>query len=207
MNTSIFTIGHSVHEMETFIHLLKHHDVTAVCDVRSTPYSRFNSQYNREDLKVQLLKNGIKYVFLGKELGARSNDPKCYEDGRVQYDRLAKTDLFKKGLERIYTGAKDNRIALMCAEKEPLECHRTILVSRELEKKGFSISHILHNGELEMHPNTINRLLHKLNLANGDLFMTETDVYDQAYKTQGNLIGYTMRDEDNQSVQEKGLTE
>src|SRR5271169_2675230 len=127
MAQTIFTIGHSTHTQEYFISLLSRHGITALCDVRSKPYSRVNPQFNREELQRVLREHGITYVFLGTELGARSDDPTCYENGKVQYDRLAHTELFRQGLDRVQEGVRKYRIALMCAEKEPLECHRTIL--------------------------------------------------------------------------------
>jgi uncharacterized protein (DUF488 family) len=132
----VFTVGHSTHSAERFIELLRAADVTAVADVRSSPYSRFNPQFNKQDLKGALKRHEIAYAFVGQELGARSSDPKCYCDGRVVYSRLAQTALFKNGLKRIRKGAQSYRIALMCAEREPLECHRTLLVSRYLAKDG-----------------------------------------------------------------------
>ena len=144
----IFTIGHSTHPLDKFIRLLERHDITAICDVRSSPYSQFNPQFNQQELKAGLQERGIKYVFLGEELGARSDDPSCYRDGKVQYDLLAKTELFKRGLERVCKGSEEYRIALMCAEKDPLECHRTILVSRELNKEGLAVEHILADGHV-----------------------------------------------------------
>lgn len=126
---NVLTIGHSNHPIERFIGLLKQDGVTAVADVRSAPFSRHNPQFNKDSLQQSLSEAGIAYIFLGKELGARSNDRSCYEDGRVQYERLARTDLFLDGIERVRKGAEQYRIALMCAEKEPLECHRTLLVA------------------------------------------------------------------------------
>src|SRR6476620_8598881 len=117
----VFTIGHSTHSLERFIELLRVANVNAVGDVRSSPYSRFNPQFSQNNLKDALKQHGIVYVFLGRELGARSADPACYSNGRVVYSRLAKTTLFQSGLQRIRTGAATYRIALMCAEKEPLD--------------------------------------------------------------------------------------
>src|SRR5208282_1520645 len=111
MPDTVFTIGHSTHTQERFISLLSLHGITALCDVRSKPYSRMNPQFNREELKRSLRERGIDYVFLGKELGARSEDPACYEHGKVLYDRLARTDLFRLGLERVQKGMKDYRLA------------------------------------------------------------------------------------------------
>jgi uncharacterized protein (DUF488 family) len=149
MEDAIYTVGHSTHPQERFINLLLSHGVTAVSDVRSKPYSRVNPQFNREQLKQALRMHEISYVFLGKELGARSDDPSCYEDGKVQYDRLAKTPLFESAIKRILIGSQKHRVALMCAEKEPLECHRTILVARHLVAAGAEVKHILADGRLE----------------------------------------------------------
>src|ERR1017187_1227259 len=156
---NVFTIGHSTHPQEHLIALLKQHDITAVCDVRSQPYSRMNPQFNREELEKALLTRGITYRFLGKELGARSDDPSCYQGGKVKYDRLAETDLFKRGLKRIIRGLKENfRITLMCAEKEPLECHRAILIARYLTSLGINVLHIHADGQLETHEDALSRL-------------------------------------------------
>ncbi len=97
----IYTIGHSTHTIEAFLELLRKHGVTAVADVRSAPFSRFNPQFNKDTLQGTLAAHGIKYVFLGRELGARSDDPACYENGRVQYARLARAASFHSGLDRV----------------------------------------------------------------------------------------------------------
>src|SRR5579862_1298929 len=112
----IYTVGHSNHSIEKFIGLLIANGINAVADVRSRPFSRRNPQFNKERLAATLLQHGIVYVFLGKELGARSEDPSCYEDGRVQYGRLAATPVFRAGIERVLAGAQKYRLALMCAE-------------------------------------------------------------------------------------------
>ena len=176
MQDTVFTIGHSTHPQERFIALLHQHGITALCDVRSTPYSRINPQFNREDLKEALRRSNIRYVFLGKELGARSEDPACYEHGRVQYDRLAHTDLFQRGLERVQEGMKKYKLALMCAEKEPLECHRTILVARHLTALGFDVRHIHADGKLESHADALSRLARMLNLPEYDMFRSREEL-------------------------------
>src|ERR1700761_2666928 len=105
VHSMIYTIGHSNHSIEQFVALLKRHEITALADVRSTPYSRFNPQFRRESLQTSLAGVGIQYVFLGEELGARSRDPEVYDlDGRVSYLKLAATALFKKGIERLKNG-------------------------------------------------------------------------------------------------------
>jgi len=190
MASPVYTIGHSTHSIEKLIELLLMHDISVVCDVRSKPYSRMNPQFNREDLKESLKHVGIKYLFLGEELGARSEDKSCYRNGQVQYDLLAQTKLFQDGIKRVKKGAKDYRIALMCAEKEPLDCHRTILVSRTLFDDGLTIKHILANGQVEDHAHAIDRLIARLRVPSADMFRSHDAAVADAYAQQGNEIAY-----------------
>ena len=188
----IYTIGHSNHPIEHFVCLLQQHGIQALADVRSNPYSRFNPQFNREKLQASLAAaGGIRYVFLGEELGARSKDPACYDaEGRVSYTRLAQTPLFRQGIDRLQTGRQQLRIAIMCAERNPLECHRTILVSRELEKVGIPVTHILHDGTLEPNRHSLQRLAAELKLAETDLFRSQDELIQDAYEMQGRRMGY-----------------
>jgi uncharacterized protein (DUF488 family) len=190
----IYTVGHSNHPIGRFLGLLQSHGITAVADVRSTPYSRFNPQFRREKLQAALAAAGIQYVFLGEELGARSQDPACYDaDGRVSYARLARTDLFRKGIARLKTGMADHRISLMCAEREPLECHRTILVSRELVREGVAVTHILADGALETHEHAIQRLATTLGLPEADLFSDSAERVEHAYDVQAGKMAYVKK--------------
>lgn len=190
MDVDIYTVGHSTQSFEKFLGLLQKQGVTAIADVRSAPYSRFNPQFNREDLRSALKANGIRYVFLGKELGARSEDECCYIDGKVQYKLLAKTPLFQSGISRVIEGAGTHKIALMCAEKDPLDCHRTILVARELANRGARITHILQDGSTESHQDAISRLITKLGLGEADMFRSKELTVDDAYEKQGERIAY-----------------
>ena len=158
MSGTVFTIGHSTHSVEDFIALLVQHGITALGDVRSTPYSRYNPQFNREALKPALKERGIQYVFLGAELGGRSADPACYEHGRLCYDRVVRTALFSSGLDRVEKGCRQYKLALMCAEKEPLNCHRTLLLAPELAARGLEVVHIHADGMLESHEHACTRL-------------------------------------------------
>ena len=189
---NIYSIGHSNHPIERFLELLQQHQITAVVDVRSTPYSRRNPQFNSKQLSATLKALSIAYVALGKELGARSEDPTCYEAGRVQYRRLAETALFNQGIERVLAGTARYRVALMCAEKEPLDCHRTLLVSRALETRGASVMHILADGQLEAHSQTMSRLIAKMGLAKGDLFADRDQLIDQACAIHEQKIAYQL---------------
>lgn len=186
----IYSIGHSTHPAERFIGLLQRHGITALADVRSTPMSRFNPQFNRRKLHESLTSAGIEYVFLGEELGARCKDPQCYEDGRISYARLAATDLFKRGIDRLLAGMKSHTIAIMCAEKEPLVCHRTILVGRELQRRGLEVMHILDDGNLESQRNALARLRGQLGIAADDLFDGAEQADEQAYDAQSRRIAY-----------------
>ncbi len=167
---TILTVGHSNHDLEFFIELLCKHRVTALADVRSTPYSRFNPQFNRNRLAERLKVSRIGYVYLGRELGGRSDDRSSYENGHISYDHLASTSRFRDGMDRLLRGAEKYRIALMCAEKEPLDCHRTLLVGHQLDRLGVNVAHILSDGPLEAHAGAMDRLLKKFHLGDDDLF-------------------------------------
>jgi uncharacterized protein (DUF488 family) len=150
-----------------------------------------NPQFNSGELKKLLPQYGIKYLLLGKELGARSDDPACYEGGKVQFDRLAHTDLFQHGLARIREGvSKGFRIALMCAEKEPLECHRTILVARHLTALDIDVQHILADGKLESHADALRRLSRMVGLPEEDMFRSPEELQVEAYRRQEERIAY-----------------
>jgi uncharacterized protein (DUF488 family) len=164
--------------------------VTAVADIRSEPYSGFNPQFGREELKSSLETSGINYVFLGHELGARPQDPTCYKDGKVQYKMMANTPLFKKGLDRIISGSAQFRIAMLCAEKDPLLCHRSVLIARALQTLGVDVSHILEDGRLESHNEAMNRLLEQFGLDGGDLFRTREQLIEDACALQEQQVAY-----------------
>ncbi len=188
---TIFTTGHSTHELETFLGLLTRHGVTAITDVRSQPFSRI-PYYNRDVLAAALKRQGIKYVPLGRELGARRDEPECYVDGQAVYERVALLPLFREGIERLLKGADEYTIALMCAEKEPLDCHRTVLVCRHLRPHGLHIQHILADGELEEHTDAEKRMMRMMGITS-DLFqqdLKEDDLIEQAYEARGKQIAY-----------------
>ncbi|MEP7245744.1 MAG: DUF488 domain-containing protein [Gammaproteobacteria bacterium] len=189
----VYTVGHSRHPIERFVGLLVQHGVEMLADVRSTPFSRFNPQFNRAALSHSLAAAGIRYEFLGEELGARSTDPDCFENGRVSYARLARSPLFRRGLERLRTAMTDQRVALMCAEREPLDCHRTILVARELEREGVTVTHILADGALESNEHAISRLVTHLGLPADDLFRDARALAQTAYDAQAAKISYKPR--------------
>lgn len=169
MTQPIFTVGHSTHTLDAFLALLARHRVVAVADVRSQPLSRRQPQFNREALASALAGVGVRYVFLGRELGARREEPGCYVDGVARYERIACAPAFREGLLRVTAGAAKMRLALMCAEKDPIACHRTLLVSRALAEQGHDIRHILADGGLETHSEAEARLMAEEGFAPGQL--------------------------------------
>ena len=187
----IFTIGHSTHPIERFVALLRTLSVEVLADVRSTPFSRFNPQFNRERLATSLAGAGIRYEFMGETLGARSTDPACIENGRVSYARLAESAPFKRGVEHLIDIAGTQRVAIMCAEKEPTDCHRTILVGRALERAGFEVRHILADGSVEENRQTMERLVEQLGLPAEDLFSAGPERFEAAYEQQGARMAYS----------------
>lgn len=206
---AIFTIGHSNHTPEKFLELLSIHNINALADVRSAPYSRYLPHFNKQALQSYLPKAEIRYVFLGAELGARPADSSCYVEGRALYEKIAVLDSFQQGLKRIIKGVQNHRIALMCAEKDPITCHRAILVCRHLLSFNLEIAHIHSNGELEYHENLEERLLQIHDLQdkqeNGQLSLFPTvsqpqlprsERISQAYQLQGDRIAYVEKDHD-----------
>ena len=197
----LFTIGHSTHDFTTFLGLLKQHEIDVVADVRSRPYSRL-PWFSRPELEKELKANRVRYVFLGDEFGARRVERECYIGHRADYELIAKTPAFAKGIERLREGVAKFRVALMCAEKDPLDCHRTVLVCRHA--KAFSeISHILADGQLETHANAELRMMRKFVPAEGDMFLSRIDLLNKAYRLRGEEINYVEPTETSSVVREE----
>ena len=145
----LYTIGHSNHEMEAFLCLLKDFSVQVVVDVRSAPYSRYVPQYNKRELEQALIGHGFQYIFMGDAIGGKPSDPALHDDqGRVQYDKLAQTAQFQKGIDRLEKGLVAGwRIALLCAEEDPEKCHRHWLIAKELEwSRKIAVWHLRADG-------------------------------------------------------------
>jgi uncharacterized protein (DUF488 family) len=148
--SEIFSVGHSNHPIDYFVGLLRRNGITALADVRSTPYSRRHPQFRRESLAESLKQAGIDYVFLGEELGGKR------AGGLIE---AARTPAFRAGLARLREGTQRYRVAFMCAEREPLDCHRTMLVARHLRGPEVTIRHILASGAIEEHESVERRLV------------------------------------------------
>ncbi len=191
---ALYTIGHSNHTIEHFIALLKMHGVEVVADVRSAPVSSRHPQFNGNALKATLAEAGIRYLFLGKELGARRTEREAYEGSIASYERIAFLPAFRDGLQRVIKGAQSHTLALMCAEKDPLDCHRTLLVCRNLRHSvPGPIQHILADGSLEAHEQAERRLVADMgmNADQAEMFSDQTEpTLERAYRKRGRKIAY-----------------
>ena len=198
----LFTIGHSNHSIEDFISLLKNHNVTAVADVRSHPVSKYLPHFSQKLFKTSLLEAGISYVFLGKELGARSDNPDCYIDGKAVYEKIAETKEFNQGIQRILEGAKSYHISLMCAEQDPITCHRAVLICQHLRDSDLDINHILKNGDLESHYHLEERLLELHNLKQPQ--QIQLSLFDDISSSQSSINNYSREDSLKKAYQIQG---
>lgn len=192
--TLIYTVGHSTSTPEHFVKLLLDQRVTAVADIRSAPYSRFAPQFNQDNMRKELAKHAIDYVFLGRELGARSDDPNAYVDHQVQYSRIAASKSYRSGIDRLLAGANQHSIAVTCTEKDPIDCHRTVLVSETLRKLGVRVRHVLSDGSTESHEEAIMRIRRQFDLADPDLLHTDEELESDALRRQELLIAYVRPD-------------
>lgn len=202
LNTpALFTIGYSGYHQDQnrFVSDLKTCGIDVVADVRTSPYSRYAEEFNRENLKAFLQKNNILYMFMGLELGARPSNHACYKDGAVNYDLIMNSNDFIHGLDRLQTGiGKGYRIALMCAEKDPICCHRNILVAHALTKRGVNVGHLIQlvanePAVVETSADAESRLLEECDmdqLSQGDLFMSDEDRIEAAYRARFKEIAY-----------------
>lgn len=146
---TIYTIGHSNHESDAFLRLLGRFEIELVVDIRSSPYSQYNPQFNRENLAAILNENGIDYSFHGNSLGGRPDDPTCYDENVVNYAKIREKPWFDEAIAHLCWEAKNRATALLCAEEDPHGCHRHKLVTQELLDRGAQVIHIRGGGEHE----------------------------------------------------------
>ena len=192
MVKTLFTIGYAGRTPVEVIALLKRHKITALCDVRSTPYSGRHPQFNRESFSEILNAHEIDYVFLGDELGARPGDPSCYINGKADHLKIIDTNLFKNGLKRVRRGMQNGYVpALMCSEKDPLTCHRAILICRSLRGQGIDMLHIIDHATIETQAELEKRLIAHLQL-HPDMFKDSAPdaLIERAYDAQADRIAY-----------------
>lgn len=192
----IFTIGHSDHSIENFIAILADNGVNMVVDVRSAPRSRWVPHFNPDNLEPALERAEIDYAYMGRELGGRPNDRSAYDaDGRVSYERAAMADDFSDTIASLIRQADEHRIVLLCMERDPLECHRALLVARALAEQGVEVRHILQDGGVESHEELMDRLLESFGLPpQPDLFRTREDVIADAIRQQAGRVAYVAEE-------------
>lgn len=196
----IFTIGHSIYPINKFIELLNNFKINCIIDVRSVPFSKYAFQYNINELKICLNNSGIHYIYMGKEFGARKSDKSLFTSGGyVDFNKVKKQDDFLKGMERVKTGLKKGYIlALMCTEKDPINCHRNILVAKAFYDEGFEIKNIHENSDIETQYQLEQRLLNFYfpnrkqktlsEFFNGE--KTEQELINECYRLRNKEIAY-----------------
>ncbi len=196
-NPTIYTVGHSNHPIDFFIELIQEYKVDCIIDVRSMAASKYNPQFNKEDLKKSLAKVGIKYSHFEEEFGARQKDPDLLdEDGQVDFEKVRKFWLFKNGVEKLWKGVEHGlTMSLMCSEGEPLDCHRFSMIAIQLEKEGFDIKHIMKDKTLKSNADLEAQLLKKYEkkIPHPDIFNPDLTVDDQlkvAYHLKNKEIGF-----------------
>ena len=190
MSFDLFSIGHSNIPAERFVALLRDAGVDTIADVRSTPVSRRFPWFSGKTLAATLVQHGMTYLAYGDALGGRPRDAALYRDGVADYEAMARQPDFQTGLDRLLADAARSRVCLMCAEREPLDCHRCLLVARALAERGLTIGHILHDGTVEPHAATEQRLL-ALTGASDDLFVTgQGERLAAAYRRRARAVAY-----------------
>jgi len=187
----VLTIGHSTLHYERFLALLRQASVTAVADVRTAPFSRHFPHFNRDVLRDELRQDSIAYVFLGEELGGRPKDKRFFRNGIANYEKMAETQEFARGLDRVIEGAKKYRIAMMCSEHDPLDCHRCLLVGRALRERGIAVRHILNGGRTVDHQQIEAKLMEMSGKSDIDLFEPRTKRLAAAYRDRAMKVAFS----------------
>jgi uncharacterized protein (DUF488 family) len=188
----LLTIGHSNLAADRFLALLKHADVTAVADVRSVPLSRWCPWFSRKPLAERLATEGIAYLWVGDSLGGRPREPRLYHDGVVDYEAVAASAPFRAGLARLVEEIGHHHLCLLCAEREPLDCHRCLLVARALAERGLAAGHLCQDGSIEPHATTEERLL-ELTGAGTDLFLDRAARLADAYRRRARAVAARLK--------------
>jgi uncharacterized protein (DUF488 family) len=189
----LLSIGHSNIPAERFVAMLRGAGVSAVADVRSVPLSRHFPWFSKNNLSARLAAEGISYLALGDSLGGRPQDDSLYREGVADYEAMARQPKFLGGLDRVLETVARARVCLMCAEREPLDCHRCLLVAPRLAERGLSIGHILHDGTIEPHAATEERLL-ALDAKDSGLFAAgQSKRLAAAYRRRAQAVAYRQK--------------
>lgn len=198
----IYTIGHSNYPLERLIDMLKYHEINCVIDIRGTPYSRYNIQYNKETIAHTLKEAGFIYIYMAKEFAAnRENKASYNKEGYSDFQKVISEEEFLSGIERLKVGCKKGyKIALIGAMQDPIRCHRSILVGRYLRAGGFNVKHILDDYSLASQENIEENLLNKYfsnrnQLTIDNLFgtaMSNKEMIEESYRLANKEIGYRV---------------
>ncbi len=186
----LYSIGHSNHRTEHLIGLLRLHGIQTVADVRSVPYSRHHPQFSRKAFERTLTAQGFSYVFLGKELGGLRRERECYHQHQVDYEKVATVPVFQEGLRKLVDLTSSMKVVMLCAEQDPLACHRALLIARHVRGFVGEVLHIFRNGNVETHAQIEERLLRDYAQQESDLFVTREDLIAEAYRKRAKEIAY-----------------
>ncbi len=189
----VWTIGHSNHAYGRFRDLLRAAGITAIADVRTTPFSRRFPHFNAAQLCSSLHQDGITYISLGKQLGGRPASRALYRDDVADYEAMATTSEFREGLTRVIDSAHRYRIALMCSEQNPLDCHRCLLIGRALSQCGVQVNHLLGNGRTVSHPDIEQELLRLTGRDEEELLISRSDRLAAAYRERARRVAFQSR--------------
>ena len=190
MSLKVFSVGHSNHSIQCFLELLRRNAISAIADVRSVAISKYAPHFNGKDLAAELRRNEIEYSYLGAELGGRPSTPDLYTDGIADYEKMARTPNFRAGIDRVIKGSDRFRIALMCSERDPMDCHRFLLVARDLAERGVLVGHILPDEDVVSQVHMEERLLDWAGASESDLFDSRTKRLDSAYRKRSIKVAY-----------------
>jgi len=198
----IFTIGHSNYNVEKLIDMLRYYNINCVVDIRGTPYSKYNIRYNKETIRDTLIKEGFVYIYMAKEFAAKRENKVSYNKERYSdFEKVIYEEDFKKGINRLRVGCeKGYRIALLGAMQDPIRCHRSILVGRELVKHGFIVKHILDDYSIAYQDDIEKSILEKYfedrNQITIDSLLgtdkSEDEMIKDAYRMANKEIGYRI---------------
>jgi uncharacterized protein (DUF488 family) len=202
----LLSIGHSNHDWPRFLALLRAVGVTAIADVRSSPHSRRLPWYNRAELEAGLAENGIAYVYLGDRLGGRPFSPDLFDDeGRADYERIRATEAFQEGLGRLVRGLEEQTVAMLCAEEDPLDCHRGLMITPALAEHGVRPGHLRKDGTVETTEAMEERLLATTGVGTGlldGLFRPlvsadeRRELLAEAYRVMAGKKAFRLREEE-----------
>lgn len=196
----IFAIGHSNYPYDKLIEMIKKYGINCVVDIRETPYSKYNTQYNRESLRENLKSSGFTYVYMGHEFGAKRQTKESYnDDGYADFEKVIKEELFLKGIERITKGLQMGyKIVLLGAMQEPIRCHRSIMLGKYLNEKGFDVKYIMHEGNIVnqnyIEEDLLNKYFSDRNQLSIDSLLgtdkSREEMIEEGYKLANKEIGY-----------------